>query len=91
MKSVPYRTAIADFIRGEARPVDKYGHQPRLYSLTVKVGEGQVYDDEVVYAGAWLHDLGVFLGHRPEDPEEPVMPKVTLALPGRPAGRPARP
>jgi uncharacterized protein len=24
----------------------------------------------VVYAAAWLHDLGVFIGHRPEDPEE---------------------
>ena len=28
------------------------------------------YDDDVVYAAAWLHDLGVFIGHRPEDPEE---------------------
>ena len=27
------------------------------------------YDDDVVYAAAWLHDLGVFIGHRPEDPE----------------------
>lgn len=27
------------------------------------------YDDDVVYAAAWLHDLGVFVGHRPEDPE----------------------
>lgn len=26
------------------------------------------YDDDVVYAAAWLHDLGVFIGHRPEDP-----------------------
>ena len=28
------------------------------------------YDDDVVYAAAWLHDLGVFIGHRPEDPDE---------------------
>ena len=29
-----------------------------------------MYDDDVVYAAAWLHDLGVFIGHRPEDPLE---------------------
>jgi uncharacterized protein len=29
-----------------------------------------MYDDDVVYAAAWLHDLGVFIGHRPEDPEQ---------------------
>jgi uncharacterized protein len=23
----------------------------------------------VLYAAAWLHDLGVFIGHRPDDPE----------------------
>ncbi len=57
------------YIRREARPVDKYGHQPRLYALTRKVGEGQIYDDDVVFAAAWLHDLGVFVGHRPEEPE----------------------
>ncbi|HYF66068.1 MAG TPA: HD domain-containing protein, partial [Herpetosiphonaceae bacterium] len=28
------------------------------------------YDDDVLYAAAWLHDLGVFIGHRPEDPAE---------------------
>jgi uncharacterized protein len=28
------------------------------------------YDDDVVYAAAWLHDLGVFIGHRPEDPDQ---------------------
>lgn len=28
-----------------------------------------VYDDDVLYAAAWLHDLGVFIGHRPDDPQ----------------------
>jgi len=28
------------------------------------------YDDDVVYAAAWLHDLGVFIGHRPENPDQ---------------------
>ena len=61
---------IAELIQREARPVDKYGHQPRLYSLTRSIGEGLTYDDDVVYAAAWLHDIGVFIGNRPEDPEE---------------------
>jgi uncharacterized protein len=64
-----FRAALSDFIAREARPVDKFGHQPRLYALTRLVGEGQQYDDDVVYAAAWLHDLGVFIGHRPEDPD----------------------
>ncbi|WP_158751991.1 HD domain-containing protein [Acidobacterium sp. S8] len=63
-----FRTAIAEYIRHEAKPIEKYGHQPRLYELTQRIGEG-LYDDDVVYAAAWLHDLGVFVGHRPEDPE----------------------
>jgi uncharacterized protein len=29
-----------------------------------------VYDDDVLFAAAWMHDLGVFIGHRPEDPAE---------------------
>ena len=47
--------------------MDKFGHQPRLYHLTLQVGAGQHYDDDVVFAAAWMHDLGVFVGHRPED------------------------
>jgi uncharacterized protein len=65
-----FRAAIHDFIRGEAKPVEKYGHQPRLYALTRTIGMGLTYDDDVVFAAAWLHDLGVFVGHRPEDPAE---------------------
>jgi uncharacterized protein len=64
-----FRTALAEFIAREAKPIDRFGHQPRLYALTQQLGEGQDYDDEVVYAAAWLHDLGVFIGHRPEDRE----------------------
>ena len=36
--------------------------------MTRLVGQGLAYDDDVVYAAAWLHDLGVFIGHRPQDP-----------------------
>ena len=63
-----YRVLLESFLREAARPVDKYGHQPRLYALTRLCGEGQHYDDEVVFAAAFLHDLGVFVGRRPGDP-----------------------
>jgi uncharacterized protein len=65
-----FRELIAQFIEAEAKPREKFGHQPRLYALTKDVGNGFEYDDDVVYAAAWLHDLGVFTGHRPEDLEE---------------------
>ena len=63
-----FRPRLAEYIRSQALPVDKLGHQPRLYALTQRIGDGLTYDDDVVYAAAWLHDLGVFIGHRPEDP-----------------------
>jgi uncharacterized protein len=65
---VDWRAAVIGYIRREAKPIDKYGHQPRLYALTRAVGEGMSYDDDVVFAAVWMHDLGVFIGHRPEDP-----------------------
>lgn len=65
-----WRESVAEYIRTEARPEDKYGHQPRLYALACRLGEDTDYDDEVVFAAAWMHDLGVFLGHRPTDPKE---------------------
>jgi len=68
MSSPDYRRAIADYIRIQARPVDKFSHQPRLYELAKRLGAELSFDDDVLYAAAWLHDLGVFIGHRPEDP-----------------------
>jgi uncharacterized protein len=65
--SQSFRTALIEYIRKEARPVDKFSHQPRLYALATRIGEGRVYDDDVLFAAAWVHDLGVFYGHRPED------------------------
>ncbi len=65
-----FRSRLAEYVRSQALPVDKLGHQPRLYALTRLVGQGLAYDDDVVYAAAWLHDLGVFIGHRPQDPVE---------------------
>ena len=65
--SFEWRETLSEYVRLNALPVEKYGHQPRLYALTLKVGAGLAYDDDVVYAATWLHDLGVFAGHRPED------------------------
>jgi uncharacterized protein len=68
MEPDSFRAAIVDYIREQAKPVDKFSHQERLYALTKQVGAGQTYDDDVVFAAAWMHDLGVFIGHRPEEP-----------------------
>lgn len=65
-----WRESVVDYIREEARPVDKFGHQPRLYALATRIGEGREYDDDILFAAAWMHDLGVFLGHRPKDPAQ---------------------
>src|ERR1700686_3458102 len=65
-----FHQAIQKYIAREARPVDKFGHQARLYAVAQQVGAGHDYDDDVLFAAAWLHDIGVFIGHRPEDPEE---------------------
>jgi uncharacterized protein len=65
---LPWREAVVAYIRDEAQPVDKYGHQPRLYALASQIAEGENCDDDVLFAAAWMHDLGVFTGHRPSDP-----------------------
>lgn len=67
-KPAEWRTAVIEYIWQEARPIDKYGHQPRLYALTLAIGDALSYDDDVVFAAVWMHDLGVFIGHRLEDP-----------------------
>ncbi|HEY1809260.1 MAG TPA: HD domain-containing protein [Acidobacteriaceae bacterium] len=61
---------LAHYVETQARPVDKFGHQPRLIELTHTLGAALACDREVVAAAAWLHDLGVFVGHRPENPAE---------------------
>jgi uncharacterized protein len=68
VNSSNYRQAIVNYIRDKANPPDKFGHQPRLYKLAVQLAEGRAFDDDVVFAAVWLHDIGVFTGHRPEDP-----------------------
>ena len=70
MTAQAWRDSVIAYIRAEAQPVDKFGHQPRLYALACRVGQGMHYDDDILFAAAWMHDLGVFLGHRPLDSEE---------------------
>jgi uncharacterized protein len=70
MTATHWRTSVEAYIRAEAQPVDKFGHQPRLYALACRLGRGMEYDDDILFAAAWMHDLGVFLGHRPHDPAE---------------------
>ena len=67
-----WRQALAAYIAREAKPQEKYGHQPRLYALTQAIAQGleadPAPDDDILYASVYLHDLGVFTGHRPEQP-----------------------
>jgi uncharacterized protein len=64
-----FRTFLCDYLEQQARPLYKVGHQPRLYALTQEIGEGLAFDEDVVFAAAYLHDIGVFIGHRPQDPK----------------------
>lgn len=62
-----YRQPLIDYIRTQALPPDKFSHQARLYRLATQIAD-EPFDDDILFAAAWLHDLGVFVGHRPEDP-----------------------
>jgi uncharacterized protein len=66
-----FREQLEQYLRSEAKPAYKYSHQPRLYALTQQIAALTTptpqYDDDIVYAAAYLHDLGVFVGHRPKD------------------------
>jgi uncharacterized protein len=70
MTQAKYRERIIEFIQLNAKPSDKLSHQARLYALASQLAQGQPHDDDVLFAAAWLHDLGVFIGHRPEDPAQ---------------------
>lgn len=65
-----WRAQLAAYLQEQASPRHKYGHQPRLHALAERLAAnspGLSFDPDVVYAAAFLHDLGVFVGHRPED------------------------
>jgi uncharacterized protein len=70
MSESGWRNSVEAYIRAETLPIDKFGHMPRLYALAAQLGRELDHDDDVLFAAAWMHDLGVFLGHRPQDPEE---------------------
>ena len=66
-----WRVALVERMRIEAQPPEKFSHQARLYLLarTIADAEVQPVDDDVLFGAAWAHDLGVFLHHRPSEPE----------------------
>jgi uncharacterized protein len=68
----PWRSALIDRIRHEALPPEKFSHQARLYALAREIAAHQPdpVDDDVLFGATWVHDLGVFLGHRPSDTEQ---------------------
>jgi uncharacterized protein len=70
--SEPWRNTLIERIRREALPPEKFSHQARLYLLTRSIADGvdEPVDDEILFGAAWVHDLGVFIGHRPEDKEQ---------------------
>ncbi|HEY1257069.1 MAG TPA: HD domain-containing protein [Terracidiphilus sp.] len=70
MSEAGWPESVVAYIRAEALPVDKFGHQPRLYALAARLADGRAFDDDILFASAWMHDLGVFQGHRPQDPAE---------------------
>jgi uncharacterized protein len=70
MNNPLWRQSVMAYIRAEAQPKDKYGHQPRLYALATAIAKGMEYDDDVLFAAAWMHDLGVYIGHRPSNQVE---------------------
>lgn len=66
-----WRDQLTAFLQREANPPHKFGHQPRLYRLSAEIAAATHSlhcDDDLLFAAAFLHDLGVFIGHRPEDP-----------------------
>ena len=70
-REIPWRDRLDAYLRQEANPPHKFGHQPRLFALVRQIAvrtPDLVYDEDVVFAAAYLHDVGVFIGHRPEEP-----------------------
>ena len=68
----PWREALIARIRREALPPEKFSHQARLYALARTIADdmAESVDDDILFGAAWVHDLGVFIGHRPEDKEQ---------------------
>lgn len=67
MSQAKYRDALVEYIQQNALPPDKFSHQARLYRLARLVAADLAYDDDVLFAAVWMHDLGVFIGHRPTE------------------------
>ena len=74
-----YAMAILVYVinKGEYHPLVRpallasmFGYTLAGVSVMFDIGRyWQAYDDDILHAAAWLHDLGVFIGHRPEELE----------------------
>jgi uncharacterized protein len=69
-----WRNTLIARIRQEALPPEKFSHQARLYLIARAIADSAGeplkathVDDDILFGAAWVHDLGVFIGHRPED------------------------
>jgi hypothetical protein len=51
-----WRRSVIEYVRSEAQPVDKFGHQPRLYALSIRICKGLDFDDAVLFAAAGKDD-----------------------------------
>lgn len=67
-----WREGLEAYIKREAQPVEKWSHQPRLLALARQIAEGTSADDDILFAAVYMHDLGVFTGHRPKNTKELV-------------------
>lgn len=61
-----------------------YEHSYRIYHLAIEIGEGMDYDDEVLHAACFLHDIERMVDH-PRGSAEKA--KTILTETGFPAGR----
>ena len=65
-----WRQQLADYIRAQAQPVDKFSHQPRLYALACELADGLPLDDDMAVIGgtyAFLGAVGDYVQHSAEE------------------------
>lgn len=64
-----WRKAVVQYIESEARPVDRFGHQPRLYALACTIGRGLTTTMMSFSHPPGCMTLAYLLGTAPNDPE----------------------
>jgi uncharacterized protein len=66
-----WRSKLLDLVKEMNHPVWGISHFKRIYDLTNFLGKSQEnqIDDDVIFAAAYLHDIGVFSPYRQEGKE----------------------